>query len=67
MTNITLQTKINNLTTKKLSLEKENKELLFLIDSQDRLINKLKKQNEEYVLLLDEMIRRKNDERRNSI
>ena len=63
MTNITLQTKINNLTTKKLSLEKENKELRMLNDSQDRLIKKLKKQNEEYALLLDTMIKEKNNER----
>lgn len=63
MTNITLQTKINNLTTKKLSLEKENKELRMLNDSQDRLIKTLKKQNEEYALLLDTMIKEKNNER----
>lgn len=63
MTNITLQTKINNLTTNKLSLEKENKELRMLNDSQDRLIEKLKKQNEEYALLLDTMIKEKNNER----
>lgn len=63
MTNITLQTKINNLTTEKLSLEKENKELRMLNGSQYRLIEKLKKQNEEYALLLDTMIKEKNNER----
>lgn len=55
---IALKTKINTLTTENLILEKENKDLLFLIDSQDRLIKKLKKQNEEYVLLLDEYLKK---------
>lgn len=60
---IKLKTQINDLTKENLGLVKENKELTFLIDSQDRLINKLKKQNEEYTLLLDEMIRKKKNER----
>lgn len=60
---IKLKTQINDLTKENLGLVKENKELTFLIDSQDRLINKLKKQNEEYALLLDEMIRKKKNER----
>lgn len=60
---IKLKTQINDLTKENLGLVKENKELTFLIGSQDRLINKLKKQNEEYTLLLDEMIRKKKNER----
>lgn len=60
---IKLKTQINDLTKENLGLVKENKELTFLIRSQDRLINKLKKQNEEYALLLDEMIRKKKNER----
>lgn len=59
MKDIALKTKINDLTTQNIMLIKENKDLLSLINSQDRLIEKLKKQNEEYVLLLDECLKRR--------
>ena len=61
MSELTLKTQLNEITTQKLGIEKKNKELQILIDSQDRLIKKLKKQNEEYILLLDELLRGKNE------
>lgn len=53
-----LKSQLYEMNIEKLKLEKQNKDLRFLIDSQDRLIKKLKKQNEEYVLLLDECLKK---------
>ena len=59
--NIKLKNEIIDLKRQVTILEKQNENLNFLVNNQDRLIKKLNKAKEEYMLLLDEILKKEKE------